>query len=94
MVQFNSCHINLSGTKHTKMVLWIMAKLNVNIYLIFTPTDYRYFNHYVNVLRIPKVISCIDKSMKLIQYLNLNKWNFSVDGHEHLLDFKYRRMSV
>lgn len=66
-----------------------MAKFNVNIYLIFIPTDHCYFNHYVDVLRIPKVISYIDKSVTLTKYLNLNKWIFPVDGHEHLLDFKY-----
>lgn len=50
-----------------------MAKFNVDIELIFTPTDYYYFNHYVDVLRIPKEISCTDKSIKLINYLNLDK---------------------
>ena len=94
MVQLNSYHIRFSGTNHTKMVLWIMAKLNRSMYLLFTPTDYcSDFSHRVDMLRIPKVISFCDKS-KLIEYLNLNKWILSVDGHEHLLDFKYRRVNV
>ena len=65
-----------------------MEKFNINMYLNFIPRDYCYFNHYVDVLRIPKVISCSNKSMKLIRYLNLNKWILSVDGQKHLLDFK------
>lgn len=51
-----------------------MAKFNINMYLIFIPRDYCHFNHYADVLRIPKVIRCSDKSMKLIKNLNLNKW--------------------
>lgn len=93
MVQFNSCHINLSGTK-TKIVLWIMAKFNINMNLIFIPTDYCYFIHYVDVLRILEVIGCSDKSLKLIKYLNLDKWILSVDGKKNVLDFKCRRISV
>ena len=47
------------------MILRIRAKLNTDIYLICTSTDCYYFNHCVDVLSIPKEISCTDKSVKL-----------------------------
>lgn len=50
-----------------------MVKFNVDIELIFIFIDYYYFNYYVDVLRIFKEISCIDKLIKLINYLNLDK---------------------
>ena len=70
IVPFNYGHINISGTKHTK--IRIMEKLLMDINLIFAPIDY--FNHYADILRIPKEISCTDKLFRLINYLNLDKW--------------------
>ena len=70
IIQFKSCHINWSGTKHTKMALWITAKFKMDIYLICIPTDCYYFNHYIDVPRITKKISCTDKSIKFKNYSN------------------------
>lgn len=39
-----------------------MAKFNMDINLIFAPIDN--FNHYADILRIPKEISCTDKLFK------------------------------